>query len=65
MKFFSIAAVLFVLALQPACERHPASQTVKGYTEKKALREEQADKAAHTPQTVNPDAPRFFPQTNQ
>ena len=38
------------------CERHTASQTVPGFSEK-----EIRDKLARTPLTINPDAPKFFP----
>lgn len=54
-----VSAGLVALLLATACERHPASQTIPGYEEKKAARE---NVAAH--KTINnsgaPNAPTFF-----
>ena len=47
------------------CERHAASQTVPGYSEKEARIQEIQEKMARTPIAINPDAPKFFPPKNE
>jgi len=55
------AAAVLVLA-QSACERHPASETVPGYAEKLAQKAAAEKARATTPEPVNPDPPKFFPE---
>lgn len=55
------AAAVLILA-QSGCERHSATETVPGYSEKLAERQASEKSRAATPEKVNPDAPRFFPQ---
>ena len=43
------------------CERHSASQTVPGFSEKETRNQEVRDKMVRTPLAINPDAPKFFP----
>lgn len=50
------SALVLVLLSQPACERHPASETVPGYAEKHAA--QPTPDAASKPSS---DAPSYFP----
>jgi len=56
----SMAAVLILS--QSGCERHPATETVPGYAEQLAERQAAEKVQAATPEKVNPDSPRLFPQ---
>jgi len=54
-------AAAAVIGLAPtACERHAASETVPGYAEKLAEKKAAEQKQATTPETVNPNPPKFF-----
>ena len=59
----SLAAASIFLG--PGCEKHPASQTVPGFNDKQVKAHAAQDREARTPLTINPDAPKFFPQKNE
>lgn len=59
MKPLCLAAALILT--QVGCERHPATQTVPGYAEKLEKKKADENLRATTPETVNPDSPKFFP----
>ncbi|MEI6035234.1 MAG: hypothetical protein WCS65_13270 [Verrucomicrobiae bacterium] len=61
MKRLALAAAI---AIAPACERHPASETVPGYAEMLAKKSAEEKVRAETPGTVNLDPPKFFPRKN-
>lgn len=58
----AISAAAVLILAQPGCERHSATVTVPGYAENLAERQAAEKSQASTPEKVNPDAPRFFPQ---
>ena len=58
-SFLLLSGVLGALVLGTACERHPASQTIPGYEEQKAVRQEAAEKKIVVP--AGPPA-KFFHQ---
>ncbi len=60
-----LAAGILLVGFQTGCERHPASQTVPGFSEKQAKTQEELEREARTPSTINPEAPRFFPTPKQ
>jgi hypothetical protein len=59
-KILSSLAAVSVL-FGTGCERHPASQTVPGFEEKQARKQEVQDEKARTPVTIDPNSPKFFP----
>jgi hypothetical protein len=58
----ALSAAAALVLTQPGCERHSAAETVPGYAEKLAERQAVEKSRAVTPEKVNPDSPRFFPQ---
>ena len=61
LSSLSIAAVL----LGAACEKHPDSQTVSGFSEMKIKEQSLQDKEARTPLAINPNAPKFLPPKSE
>ena len=57
LSSLALASVL----LGAGCERHPASQTVPGFSEQQIQNQAIQDKEARTPVTIDPNAPKFFP----
>ncbi|MEI6278109.1 MAG: hypothetical protein WCQ16_01840 [Verrucomicrobiae bacterium] len=61
MSRLGCAAAAVIALAPPACERHAASQTVPGHAEKLAEKQAAENQRATTPETVNPNPPKFFP----
>ena len=59
ISVFSAAFMLCLLLVGTACERHPASQTIPGYEEKKSEQQKNAEEAKLLP-AIKP--PHFFHQ---
>ncbi|HLB33151.1 MAG: hypothetical protein A3F67_08435 [Verrucomicrobia bacterium RIFCSPHIGHO2_12_FULL_41_10] len=58
MKLLCSYSLLFLLLfVGAACERHPASQTIPGYEEKKALQQKEAEEKPIAPSCCTSGAP--------
>lgn len=57
----ALSAAAVLVLTQSGCERHSASETVPGHAEKLAEQQAAQKIQATTPETVNPESPRFFP----
>ena len=60
----SLLVALALLALQPGCERHPASQTIPGYAEKMVKKDAEAEKQATHSEPADSQAPTYVPPKN-
>lgn len=65
MSILSLFIVCTIIFLQTGCERHPASQTVPGYAEKKYQLEKKEQEKASEPLETNPHPPQFFPDKSE
>lgn len=60
----SLLVAFAIVAIQSGCERHPASQTVPGYSEKMEKKEIQATEKATHSEAADAKAPAYFPPKN-
>lgn len=61
----TLLAVLAAMSLHSGCERHPASETVPGYSRKMKEKQAQAQKDANQSEAADPNAPSYFPPKNR
>jgi hypothetical protein len=60
----TLVAAFALMALHTSCERHPASQTIPGYAEKLAKKDEASKSKATHSEPADSQAPNYFPPKN-